>query len=276
MNLPQTKSALTELAANSRFGAGIHIEPQPRVGYDGVVIGEVPYDPARHSPLDINPLSLMAEATGEQHVQLVLPNRPLDMNIVVDYGYGEDHPKIAAMKRNLAHRLETAAQSALPSITDKVYSYAIGEPDEIDMGIHYFEASSDHERATFVAGLCLEGLTFVLSDFRHLPLAELSQADLSGGVAVKVNHPSERALPANVGVIALGGGKEVNTSNTKQLNNWNRELAERHEQIVRGLNTAGMSVAGAVYTPSLNEGFSVASVDEQLAQAVTAYAKSKH
>lgn len=277
MELPRTQEALHVLASDDRFGSGTHIESRVQTGMDGMIIGEEPFDPIYHSPYDINPGSLMEAVTGQPYVDQVLARRPLSVNVVADYGDGGDHPKITAMKQRLAMVLKTAAQNAVPSITDRVYTYAIGTGDYYEQNIDaWLDDGDEVGRAISVASLCLDGLTFVISDFRRLPLYAVEGVNLEDAMAIKANHPAELSLPANVGVIPLGHGEEINTNKTKQLERKNAELQARHLSIIHKLQQANISVIGAVYDPREAGGFQAETVDADLSNAIIAYAKNKH
>src|SRR5690606_16110980 len=83
-----------------------------------------------------------------------------------------------------------------------------------------------------------EGLSFIVSDFQRFELAEKfsNRADV---VALKVNHPMELEVPANVGHLILGGLVEINTNNARELAAYNAELADYHADIVARIKATG-------------------------------------
>lgn len=269
MLLPQTYTALAELPADTRFASGGHVAYNPQENVYGLEIGEVAFDPSVHSASDIMPFSPTEELTGQQQVEMVLPYKPLTLNIVADYvEKSNDHPNIRKIKALAVQKLLEAIEESMPSIMDRVYSYSLGE--SIQKEQYLTQKIPDAElpvMADKVADISNSGLSIMISDFRRLPVAETGK-QLPETIAIKVNHPAELSLPKNCGVIALGGALEVNTNNSKSLDNFNAILNSRHQAIVDKLKASGMSVITAVTNHKMVHGLDIAQIDQDLAQAI--------
>ena len=100
----------------------------------GIVLGDTEFDPSRHNVADINPLSLMAEATGADYVQQVIPEKPLDISVVTDLANIDDDPRISARKIDAARQLTSLLADAMPSITDHVHPYVVGSGGHTEAG----------------------------------------------------------------------------------------------------------------------------------------------
>ena len=274
--LEQTQQALSELSASRQYEFGTHGGLQLKSGVPGTDVGEFPFNPAKHSPVDIYPFSLMEQATGVPHVRMVIPHRPLEANIVVHHdNLANDDPRIVRMKRGLAQVVMQEVEDALPGLTDRPFSYEVGGDlieAESGLGVETLETQDDQPLtiARSVAELCAESLTFVISDFKRLPLDEAG-ADYSSTIAIKVNHLAEMALPPNIGIVSLGAAAEVNTNKQRELQKFNMELAQQHQSITERLKRAGIAVAQVVFDPRYSPyNFDVTEADKQTAAAVVA------
>lgn len=274
MLLRETQNAFAELAASQADEFGVHFASEARAGVPGMVISELEYDPARHQPQNIAPFSLMETVTGTPHVQLVLPQQPMELTVITHHEAGRDDPRLGWLKQRLATQVREAAEYSLPSSTDRIRSYYVGSaeaaPDDRDTEVITIE--NDPELAAKTIGeLCVGGLTLVISDFNRLPL-HTTQSNFRNTVAVKANHPAELALPAKAGIIRVGGQAEVNTNKPKELQRFNDRLTARHQQISEQLGRAGIAVAQVIFDPrqASGTGFDLLRADQSIAAAVRA------
>ena len=286
MSFIETESAISEVMASLPMGMGGHIEQRIVSGAHGMAVGEVPFDPTRHNPGDIKPFSIMSEVLGEPFVDQVLPMRPLEVQIVSDYGNTSDIGDIAVSKMLAIHSVSDGLETTM-GIGDKLFEYAVGlseTPDflaSVDRPSQYSAPLRPNEvilegrevdaeyRAQTVGMLCLNGLTIVLSDFHSLPLDQID-TDFSKTLAVKINHPFERRIPANVGVIGVGSDIEVNTNSSRQLKKTNEMLEARHREVVSKLQNSGIHVVSLVTKPSDPSGIDLRIADNAIANGLKA------
>ncbi len=275
MRLPETQDAIIELASNSELAQGVHTQSRPRAGGTGIALGDVPFDPSRHTVADINPMSLMGEVTGDPYVTLVLPRKDTVINVVTDFGQTGDIQAVSKLKYDLGHDITTEIEDALPSITDRIRRFSIGEIPTVAAHEDYrgLMSHSEDARIEDIQELCLQGLTVIVSDFNKLPLHKQSSNSLEG-VAIKVTHPLELPLAPGNGVISLGQGREVNTKKPKELNEWNRRVTEKRQQLFEGLGSTGLQVVEVVYCPTLVDGYNVQKADSELAVAIADYTQA--
>jgi hypothetical protein len=265
----QTESALAELSANNNMRFGTHTRYDLASGVPGLIIGEQIYDPAKHLGSAINPMSFLAEVTGEQYVQQVLPSHSLDMKLIIDRSARQEDPRITAYKARVGREVASAIHSALPGIGDNLHAYVLGNHED-DTEAEFIEATSDPKtNAKMIADVCMGGLAFVISDFGRLPLAAQSD-DSSEVIAVKVNHPFELALPANVGTISLGGLREVRTNKAKELTAYNDIQSAGHQAIYDSFEVARIPVASVRFDHKQPLGFDDIAADSAIAGAVQA------
>lgn len=273
-SLPRTEQALADVIANRPIMFGVHDGEEIRAGSHGVYIGERPFDPARDSVDQINPLSVWETITDEPHVALTIPEHPLHVNVVTHERQqpAQDLLGIIPTRRRLAAELTEALYDAMPGMSDRVSRYAVGEAatqnDEVEAVVTDGQPETDVRQ---VAELCQNGLTFVLSDFLKLPLEkEANERSLPATVAVKMNHPLDLALPAGVGRIASGyGGGEINTNDSKQLQAVNARMAAAHEHTLNRLQASGLAVAHLVLNAQMAQGAGYQEADQSLAKAIT-------
>lgn len=273
MAFPETSAALRELGATTTYGLGAHLHPAVSVGVPGLTLGDIQFNPAKHDFLDVNHFSLLGEATGELHVTEVLPDRPLNVNVVTDLGSIWDARVITRRKQEAARAIAAGIATALPSLTDRTTMYAVGQSPTHPAHSSETKLVSldvvEGGRAESVASLAPEGPLIVLSDFIHMPLEEHVSGDVSRNVlAVKVNHPFERRIPANIGVLALNRGYDLDTSNKRKLARANSRLDDRHLGVMARLQDAGISVVDVILDPKLPEGFDQGYVDNRLAEGI--------
>lgn len=266
--LRETERAFADLAANSMFSLGQHTDGRPRTGVDGIYIGTSQFDPARHSATDIDPISLMGVATGEDYVRDILPGKPLMLNLVVDNSRRIEHAGVTAAKERLATDLATAIEHALPGMTDRLFPYVIGEPKTSALPAGTEKLNTDALTLRSLGRLAASGLTFVLSDFNRVQLDTSMPGRLANLIAIKVNHPAERVIPAGVGMISLGEFEEVNTNKPKQVKDVNQKLEAKHLRITSDLEQAGASVVSIITAPNGKAPYDTRTADRDLAGAI--------
>ena len=273
-NLEATESAIADFTANRGLLFGIHEAEEFKVGGVGRDVGEVMFDPAKHDAAAINPLSIWESVLGEPHVRVAIPERPLHINVIAHHrSTGKsDFYQMNAARQRLAGELSNAISESLPGITDRSWSYAIGEAagETADSDVEVIGTNGDPVlEAKTIAELCRDGLTFVISDFLALPL---DAADYQTTVAVKANHSYDLELPAGYGRLPTNvEGGEVNTENPKELARVNRAQQEQHDQTVARLEAAGIAVAQVLFNwkdQPLN-GFDVEAADQSIAGAIS-------
>lgn len=268
-SLIETQVVLSDMLANQRYGWGEHTYPNITAGSAGMQIGTIGYDPARHSPLDIDPIAPMGLALDEDHVRQILPNRSLMTNVIIDQSERTERKSVTAAKRDLGSDLLFALEESLPGMTDRLHAYVIGEPGDVPFDPEIIEDDNSLVLAQTIADLAHSGLTFVISDFRRLKFEGDNLNDLSNVVAIKANHPAQLHIPAGVGkAYELGGGRTVNTYRPKQLDPVNEALKDEHNRIVTGLRAAGAMVATVVLKPSATERYDMGSADMSIAAAL--------
>jgi len=243
--LHETQTVLAEMAASQPQSFGTHGAVHPQTGVPGLAVGEVPYDMTRHPVTAINHGSLMANVTRVPYVRLTLPQRPLDVQVVTHHEAGNDDPRLAKLKGYLARQIKYAVEDSVPGMTDRVFSYHIGDDadDFADFDTELLPANGDPAyTAETVADLCHDGLTFVVSDFNRLPLQNVANGWFPATVAVKANHALEMSVPDMA--MRLGGTREVRKK--KDAEYVNQRLAKYHAGITAGLETAGIPVAQVI------------------------------
>lgn len=272
MHLPKTSGALSESMANNRTGPGAHAFANNRAGGGGLFLGEVPFDFQQHEVTDILSSSSMEVVTGEPHVGMYRPNHPLHMNVVTDYGNDADDARIMRVKRLAARNITEGILGQLTSVTDRLESYAVGALGSSRLPRGQFMLAdrdkTEEERAKAVARLSLEGLTLVISDFRSLPLATSKVGSYKETLALKVNHPLERRIPANIGFLSVKGLFEINTGKSRELEKANQRLEEQHKRKVGELEDAGITVVSVVIDPKSPQKVDVRELDRSLARGV--------
>jgi hypothetical protein len=210
---------------------------------------------------------------GEPHVRVAVPERPLHVTVVTHHRSAgkSDFYQMNAARQRLAGELSGAISESLPGITDRAWSYAIGEAVEesIESDVEIIRSNGDPlAEAKTIEELCQNGLTFVISDFLALPL---DISDHSTTVAIKANHSFDLALPAGFGSLPTNvGGGEVNTDKPKDLGRVNQAQLEKHQQTVARLEAAGIAVAQVLFNwiDYPREGFDIEAADQHIAGAI--------
>lgn len=271
----QTERAFAELSANDILRTGQHVHEQMKSGGIGIELGNIPFDPEIHRTGDIDYLSPITAATGELQARQVLPTRSLLVNSVVDYRGGRAYESVIQAKKQVQDRIRDALENALPGHGDRMIDYAIGSSDlsivhkHTDLGFDLRER--EEAGSEEIAALSYRGLTLVIGSFNRLNFE--GYRNLNNLVALKVNHPAERQIPAGVGFVSLGGAVEVDTNNPKQLDEVNRRLENRHMEIVDKLEEAGISVASVVLKPNAPDKIDTEETDRAIAEGVRSMAK---
>src|SRR5579884_3102264 len=266
--LPETANALLSFPASQEYMFGVHEGSEPRAGVQGRNIGEVPFDLAKHSPLAINTMSVWEQVLGVPHVPVNIPGRPLNANIVVHQPEsvgGDEMFNIGENRRWLGRVVAESIAESMPGLTDRTWHYAIGKRAE-ELGDPEAEVmvtqGNPVEEAMLVAEICKAGLTFVISDFLHLPLHTHDTYSFPATVGVKVNAPIDLGLPESRLVMRAGhAAGEVDPSDAYDRSVTNAALARLNKYTVRNLEAKGIAVAPVLLNRYLPEGFNVGSTD---------------
>ncbi len=275
--LEQTHNTMGDLAGDRQRNFGEHISSVPRANAFGINLGEVTFDPARHELQDINPFSMAEESTGMPHVRMVLPRRALDIQIVEDRTDNGDDPQISRAKHRLAEILGESIIHSKSGITDRVKHYLIVDSDQVKSqklgyDVELIDSSKGAEAVSrTVADICLNGLTFVISDFKSLRLENQSRHNYEKTVAIKINHPAEIEIPAGNVIFELGKGRELDSSKPKELAKFNLILEEKNRIIIERLENAGVSVAQVIFKPVRPDNkleYNLANADTAIAKAI--------
>jgi hypothetical protein len=269
--LRETGYELNQLLSDQKFRFGLHMGDQIVVGQPGIKIGEIPFDPLMHEAEHIDPLSTMEMMTDMPYVAQVIPFRPLELNVVLHRDVRDrDLPDvvrpIGRQKFDLAVNLIEALNNSAP-IGDTANMYVVGDTENVqesrDLTV-VKGTETDKAASEAVAELCLQGLTFVVSNFESLKLPENKPA-FAKTVAVKANHKLELAIPDNVGDWQMDGRKTVNTNNSKKLAKENEAITRKHQAVIDGLRRSGLIVATVAFDNQLSQGFDMAAADKSLA-----------
>ena len=272
----QTESALAELPSNLFDSRGRHNSFDIKTGVSGVKIGESEYDPTKHTPLDIDPMSTMSMITGMPYVRQVIPNRPIEANVILHNSKAGSRSDIFEIKSKLASTLIGEISRAMPAIRDRVNCYVIGDDLELSqellrLGANAIKGTEDPVvAATKTADLCMNGLAFILSDFERLPLEEVDHV-FSRTVGIKVNHKYDiniDDLRGRKAVLGVGGSREIRLWKDKDVDSFNEGLEVHDEAIVERLKRIGISVARVISDQNEINGFSVKGADSQIARAI--------
>jgi hypothetical protein len=276
----ETEAAISDLSANWQRMLGAHGNYDPAVAVPGMIIGEAPFNPAKHLPSAINPFSLMEQVAGVQHVRQVIPRNPLDVSIVVhnDPAQRDDPEWMTRAKLQLASTFKDIFTEVLP-VSDRVHTYVIGDrtSELAEHEIEYLDNTLDpNATARTVAEICQDGLAVVLSTFKNLPLDGVKNANYDSAVAVKTNHLFEVELQPGAGKWKTGDVRNpiVNAGKPKELAVWNDTLRQRHAALKARLGQAGLAVAQVIFDPRHRPyGFDLARTDHSVAEALRSIAQ---
>jgi hypothetical protein len=275
--LLQTAQAMRELRSTQGRAFGMHYNEDVSIGTTGMIVGEMPFDPNRHDPSSINPLSFNEMVMGVPHVQMEIPRRPIEFNVVLhrdpnDRNLPEYLQPVREYKDELASGVAQSLHEAKQR-SDKVNVFVIGDTERHPSDhwdIEAIEGTEDSETAArAVEDLCMRGLTFVISDFNRLPLDNKSAA-FNRSIAIKANHALELALPADRGYLAVEGAEGVKTWKSKDLSRANAVLDERHADIRSHLGALGMEVVQVACNNDLDTRQNILQADAQIANSVRA------
>lgn len=272
--LEQTQDSMSDLVSNRQREFGGHASVVPRFSLRGTHLGEVPFIPGKHQFKDINPFSLAEEATGIPHVLMVLPKRALNIQIIEDKTGSDDDPRIVDVKQRLAGILHESIVDSKPGMTDRVRHYAIIDPtseiaSSLDYDTELIDSTTDREVVSkTVADICLNGLTFIISDFNRLNFDNLPKSAFEKTIAIKANHPAEIEIPQALVSLGLGRGREADLRKPKELTRLNASLKNYNQSVVNRLEKAGMAVAQVVFDSSSRDGFDMFYTDNAIAAAI--------
>lgn len=266
--LLETQRVFANLPANNPRWQGDHLQHQSKASMDGIFLGTLPFDPFVHDAHDIDPLAAMGFALGEDHVRQVFPHRSLITNVVIDSTGRLDAPAVTESKARLARGLSDCLDETKGSM-DLNFSYRLVSPEsELNDGSAENIPVNEREFARTIGEFARNSLTFVISDFNRMRFDRSPDTDFGNVVAIKVNNPLERQIPANIGPVPLGGLQYVDTNKRRKLEPVNRDLQAQHERIVRDLCSTGASVASIIFNHRMPEGFDVDAADAQIAAAI--------
>ncbi|HET9173834.1 MAG TPA: hypothetical protein VFN56_00970 [Candidatus Saccharimonadales bacterium] len=278
--LKETNAAFSDMAANSELHYGLHLAGEVRTGRQGLPMGEVMFDPGRHSVASINHRSLMADTVGVPYVRQVLPTQPLSVTVVVEHRPNPaDHPGIEGAKQILAKTLRESLIESKGSATDWIHTYLLGDLEETITDFDVIDRKPKTNAAVIrtMADICSSGLGIVISDFERVDFSAVKRNQFAGTVALKINHQYEVSLPSNRGIWNTGNGNEVDTRCAKQLRRYNDISRSRHHHTMDQLARAGFSAAAIELNPDLYErgdhrklGVSVEDLDTTIAKAIRA------
>ncbi len=272
----QTESALAELPSNLFDSRGRHNSFDIKTGVSGVKIGESEYDPTKHTPLDIDPMSTMSMITGMPYVRQVIPSRPIEANIILHNSKEGSRSDIFEIKSKLASTLIGEISRAMPAIRDRINCYVIGDDLELSQELLKLGANSIKDTdnpliaATKTADLCMNGLAFIISDFERLPLQDVGHMFLRT-VGIKVNHQYDvdiNELRGRKAVLGVGGSREIRLWKDRDVDSFNEGLKKHDEVIVDRLKRIGISVARVISDKKETSGFSLNAADRQIADAI--------
>ena len=272
----QTESALADLPSNLFDSRGRHTSFEVKTGASGIKIGELEYDPNKHTPIDIDPMSTMSMITGMPYVRQVIPNRPIEANVILHNSKAGSRSDIFEIKSKLASTLIGEISRAMPAIRDRVNCYVIGDDLELSqellrLGANAIKGTEDPVvAATKTADLCMNGLAFILSDFERLPLEDVDHV-FSRTVGIKVNHKYDiniDDLRGRKAVLGVGGSREIRLWKDRDVDSFNEGLEVHDEAIVERLKRIGISVARVISDQNEINGFSIKGADSQIARAI--------
>lgn len=261
ISLNKTEQALQELYAHTYRNPGMHTYPEQRVAADGLDLGSQDFDAERHEAHLIDPLSAMEEVFETPQVRLVLPNKPIIATIIMDKRVQDVNQRIADSKLRAIQEIGSLIYDSTAPL-DFVFNKAVLET-----------GSSDEEDQKDVIDETNQGLGIIVSDFSRFDFKKGEFGNRSDVLAVKVNHPIELEVPANVGRLVLGGIWEINTDNADELADYNQALAERHAAIMENIRNAGATCVQVVVDANVDHRFDRLTTDKILATAISNFSK---
>jgi hypothetical protein len=272
----QTENALSDISANLPSIRGRHLGDGIKTGARGKTVGEVSYDPVKHSPTKINPLSINGLITGESFVPRVIPSRPIEANIIIHNDPRSNQKDIYRTKFALAETLAAQISESMPAFRDRVNVYLLGEDIEITKELGRLDAEKiDNTEDPFIAAqttaeLCMNGLAFIISDFENLPVDEVEH-QFKGTLGIKTNHELDldiSSIAGNRAVLSLGQAREVKLWKPKEVSSFNEALARHDQEVVGRLERVGMKIARVISSQSEYNGYNLKAADQSIAGAI--------
>ena len=269
--LPLVGARLDAMAANFQPYFGEHDSYALKPGQIGSIMSEVDFDPSRHGPELIRPLSVWEQIVDVRQVAIVAPEYPLPISVVIDQSDQNDHPGILKAKQLLGKQLlRCFDQSAL--VSDEVTVHLIGGNKSFTRD-YRTETIPEDQAVARINEICQAGLTFIVSDFKRV-ITDPDSGNFPATVAVKINHPYEVALPTKSGKITLGAHSDpVNTNKSKELTAFNNDLARSHQVTMHRLQIAGIWVAQVLFdaTKITTLGIDLLQADTAIAAAMNGF-----
>lgn len=279
VHLTRTENSLAELAASRYQDVGMRPSERMAIADQGFIVGEEPFEVAAHDLSDINLFSLNAAITGVPHVTERLPEKSIDVNVVLheDPQEATDPDEIYWGRKIVAVKTLQAVRNSL-LFNDRAHFYLAGDSDSPlpdRETILLPDLDTPAKSAEAVAEICaMRGLAVVISTFNNLPLESAGTFDMT--VGIKVNHAFDLCLPSNVGEWATGEEDMpvVQTNDglfgktSKELIRYQQRQAERHNQIVHRLQEAGIKMAQVIFDRGNPQGFDIEKTDSSISKAI--------
>lgn len=262
----ETIRAVSSLPPNLRLTDGNHLERREVVGRNGDVVEDRPFIFGQDLIQDINPTSLIGEVLGMEHVRQVHPGRRLMTNIIVDKMDSRDDDRIQAKKEIIAVHIAATLFASMAQTSDSVklmvrQGMNLGDISPTATKLTWLEDDASVQEASS------KGISFLINDFARFDT--LDEANKPHPViGVKVNHPLERNIPSGIGLLGLGNGYELDTSNPKELDEINQRLQVRHRSIVEAMKQTGIRIANVIIEPQFDDGFNPVLADHHISTAV--------
>ncbi len=275
--LEKTSAALYDLMGDNTRQFGQHLRTDIVVGQPGINVGETRFDPTLHEVGAVNPIALtpMMLDTDMPYVNLRIPYRPVELNVVIDDNSGleikhEWIKPLAKYRAKIGAELVSSIEDSKQP-DDSVKLFVVGNPSEAsiyDRTAKIVETKTADESAAVAAEICSKGISIVISNFENFPIDQKEDIDFRQIVGVKANHPRDIVYLPNTGTWTLGGLKEVNTDNQKDLRKVNEKLLAKHNGIIQKLGSKGMHLAKVVYDERFKDGIDIPYVDKELSKAI--------
>lgn len=278
--LPKTTSEIKKLQANTNRPLGMHSSGRIELTKNGRMINEIPYDEVKHHQFEPDPISIQSMLTDEEYISYREPYKPLTLSVVMhaDPNSHKYAKWITRAKDDTMLTLAGAISKMKLGYGDRVRTYSVGDVERLKdnplyKGSNYSLETKDNDEASHkIADICNNGLTYILSSFNNLDFQDEKSIAGRGIVGIKINHVLEKELKPGTVKFSTGEkqNESIDTSDKKQLDEWNKILESRHETIVNSLGSFGLSIAQVVFEgrncdPSY--GFNVPAADLEIAAA---------
>ncbi len=268
MSFNATVRAVRALPPTRRLVDGSHPERRETVGDIGQRAADVPFDVTEHEPSQIDPMSALGAMMLAPYVRQTQQPRHFHSNVVLTGVRQDEDPSLIADRQRAASKVAYLLHDALQRSGDTVGLHSLG-------GLFMpTEASQRRLRAKEldtprdILTVCRTGLTFIVSDFGRELREGLRGNRIKTGVGVKVNFPAEIEVGPGMGILSLGGGREVDTSKPAQVDWMNEQLAAYQAGVEADITSTGMTVAQVLMTPHSVQDFAEGTADRDIAQAV--------